>query len=49
MPEFKEATLEEMLTDPIVQAVMRRDGVTEGEIRTLVREICPLLLLSFAA
>lgn len=30
-----EPTLDEMLADPIVQALMRRDGVTERDLRAL--------------
>ncbi|MEE3626548.1 hypothetical protein UCD39_21650 [Nitrospirillum sp. BR 11752] len=43
MPEIKEATLDDLLAEPIVRLVMARDRVTEGEIRTLVHETCPLL------
>lgn len=32
----RELTLEEMLGDPIVRLVMKRDGVSEGEIRKLM-------------
>jgi len=31
-----ELTLEQMLSDVIVQLVMRRDGVTEAEVRELM-------------
>jgi hypothetical protein len=31
-----ELTLEQMLSDLIVQLVMRRDGVTEAEVRELM-------------
>jgi hypothetical protein len=33
-----ELTLEEMLADPIVQAVMRSDGVRAEEVRAVVEE-----------
>ncbi|MDZ4379737.1 MAG: hypothetical protein U0942_00175 [Parvibaculum sp.] len=32
----RELTLEEMLGDPIVRLVMKRDGVSEGDIRKLM-------------
>lgn len=32
----RELTLEEMLGDPIVRLVMKRDGVSESEIRKLM-------------
>lgn len=32
-----EPTIEEMLDDPAVQAVMRRDGVSREEIEHLIR------------
>lgn len=35
-PARAELTLAEMLADPIVRIVMRRDGVTEQEIRALL-------------
>jgi len=34
-----EPPLCEMLTDPIVQAVMRRDGVTHADLRVLIDEV----------
>lgn len=33
-----ELTLEEMLADPIVQLVMRRDGITAEDVRAVVEE-----------
>jgi hypothetical protein len=33
----REPTLDEILAEPIVQAVMRRDGVDETTIRRLIR------------
>ena len=32
----RELTLDEMLADPIVRLLMKRDGVSEGELRALV-------------
>jgi hypothetical protein len=37
----REPTLDEALADPIVQALMRRDGVSEPEIRALGRRFRP--------
>jgi hypothetical protein len=39
----REPTLAEMLSDPIVQALMRADGVTPREIEALLRRLgtCP--------
>ena len=34
-----ELTLEQMLSDLIVQLVMRRDGVTEAEVRELMASL----------
>ncbi len=34
-----ELTLEQMLSDVIVQLVMRRDGVTESEVRELMASV----------
>ena len=36
---MNELTLEEMLSDVIVQLVMRRDGVTEAEVRELMASL----------
>lgn len=36
-----EPPLEDMLADPIVQAVMARDGVSEGELRAVVAAAAP--------
>lgn len=33
-----EPTLEELLTDPIIQLVMRRDNVVAGEVRQIMDE-----------
>jgi hypothetical protein len=33
-----ELTLEEMLADPIVQLVMRRDGITADDVRAVIAE-----------
>lgn len=35
----REATLNEMLADPIVRLVMARDGVEEAEVRRIVRQV----------
>ncbi len=32
-----EASIDEFMADPIVQLVMRSDGVSEGELRALLR------------
>ncbi len=32
-----EASIDELMADPIVQLVMRSDGVSEGELRALLR------------
>lgn len=34
-----EPSLDEMLEDPIVQILMRRDGVTESEVRHLINTV----------
>jgi hypothetical protein len=34
-----ELSLEQMLSDVIVQLVMRRDGVTEAEVRELIASV----------
>jgi len=34
-----ELSLDEMLADPIVRVVMRRDGVEEAQVRALVRRV----------
>ena len=33
-----ELTLEEMLADPIVQLVMRRDGISADDVRQVIAE-----------
>jgi hypothetical protein len=43
--EIKEATLDDLLAEPIVRLVMARDQVTEGEIRALVHDTSPLLYM----
>ena len=35
-PADKELSLSEMLADPIVRAVMARDGVTDGDVEGLI-------------
>jgi len=39
MAIIAEMTLEEMLRDPIVKLVMRRDGVKPAEVRAVMRRI----------
>lgn len=34
-----ELTLDEMLRDEIVRLLMRRDGVSEGEVRAVMRRV----------
>jgi hypothetical protein len=36
---FREPTLTEMLSDPIVSALMKADGVDSGELEAMLREI----------
>ena len=36
LAEFDEPSVEEMLSDPIVQALMRADGVHAGELEALL-------------
>ena len=38
-PDRKEATLDELLAEPIVQKVMARDGVEASAVRRLAREV----------
>jgi hypothetical protein len=38
-PDRKEATLDELLAEPIVQKIMARDGVEASAIRRLAREV----------
>ena len=38
-PLFREPTVEEMLADPIVRMVMRRDRVEEAELRRTLRRL----------
>jgi hypothetical protein len=35
----EEPTLDEMLSDPVIEAVMAADGVDPGEVETLVRRV----------
>jgi hypothetical protein len=37
----RELTLEELLGDPVVKAVMARDHVTPDEVRALFRRLLP--------
>jgi|GEM_PF-5546151 hypothetical protein len=34
-----EPTIGEMLDDPVIMAVMRRDGVTAGDIAAVIRDV----------
>jgi hypothetical protein len=38
----REPTLQEILSDPITQAVMRADGVEAGEVEAVLRGIAQL-------
>jgi|tagenome__1003787_1003787.scaffolds.fasta_scaffold20117898_2 hypothetical protein len=35
----EEPTLDEMLSDPVIEAVMAADGVDAGDVETLVRRV----------
>ena len=35
----EEPTLDEILSDPVIEAVMAADGVDPGEVETLVRRV----------
>ena len=35
----EEPTLDEMLSDPVIEAVMEADGVDPGEVETLLRRV----------
>jgi hypothetical protein len=37
MPELREPTLEDLLREPIIATVMKRDGVRGDDIRRLLR------------
>ena len=37
--EYREPSLEEMLADPIVRALMESDGVDPAEVRALLRSL----------
>ena len=39
MRDYREPSLEEMLTDPIVRALMEADGVDPEEVEALLRSI----------
>jgi hypothetical protein len=39
MARLRELTLDEMLADPIVHLMMRRDGVEEAHIRSLMARL----------
>jgi hypothetical protein len=39
----KEPSIEEMLADPIVRLLMRRDGVLAGDVRTLLAGVAERL------
>ena len=38
MAHLREPTLEELLADPVVLALMARDGVSESTVRRLIAE-----------
>lgn len=38
-PSFSEPTIDEMLADPIVRLVMKRDGVEEMELRRTLNQV----------
>jgi hypothetical protein len=40
---YDEPTLDEMLTDPLIAAVMRADGVDAGELRPALNEMAELV------
>lgn len=42
----REASLREMLDDPIMHLVMARDGVSRQEVEDLVRTLCARLMLA---
>ena len=36
---FREPTLAEMLSDPVIHAVMQADGVDPGDVRALMEKV----------
>jgi len=46
---FKELTLDELLTDPLVELVMRSDGLTRALVRELMDKAQPLITPSVPA
>jgi len=42
----KEAHLDDLLNDPLVQQVMHRDGVVSEDLAALVRRTLPLIRIS---
>jgi hypothetical protein len=43
MPEFSDPSIEEMLAEPIVRALMTADGVRADELEALLRSIAKRL------
>lgn len=39
MAHLREATLEDLLSDPVIQAVMASDGVRADDIRQLMKQV----------
>lgn len=39
MADLREATLEDLLSDPVVQQVMASDGVRADDIRQLIKQV----------
>jgi hypothetical protein len=46
MPEFSDPSIEEMLAEPIVRALMTADGVRADELEALLRSIAKRLRAS---
>lgn len=43
MPEWREPSIDEMLAEPIVRALMTADGVRAGKLKTLLRSVAKRL------
>jgi hypothetical protein len=43
LPERREASITEMLADPVVRAVMTADGIRTGELKALLRSAAKCL------
>jgi hypothetical protein len=39
MTHLREPTLDEMLADPVILAIMARDGVSQSTVRRLIAEL----------